>query len=74
MQRATLTKLALSVFGLVLLSFLVRGFGQFVVGQRMATALAGPIALLAGLVLVLVTGLRLLGHAGLIPIDPRDAD
>lgn len=70
MQQSTLTKLALLVFGLVFVSFIVRGFGQFVVGPRMATMVAGPLAVLAGLVLLLVLVLWLLGWLGILAIEP----
>lgn len=72
MQQATLTKLALLVFGLVFVSFVVRGFGQFVVGQRTATLVAGPLAALAGVVLVAVVVLWLLGRVGLVSIESTD--
>lgn len=72
MRRATLTKLALSVFGLVFLSFLLRGFGQFVLGSRGATMLGGPVALLAGGLLVVVVALWLLGRLGVIEIEAED--
>lgn len=69
MQRATLTKLALGVFALVFVSFVIRGFGQFVVGPRTATLLGGPLALLAAILLVVVLGLWLLGRVGIIAIE-----
>lgn len=72
MRRATLTKLALAVFGLVFLSFLLRGFGQFVLGSRGATMLGGPVALLAGGLLVVVVALWLLGRLGVIEIEAED--
>ena len=73
MRQSTLTKLALSVFALVFVSFLVRGFGQFVVGPRTATLLAGPLALLAAAVLALVVVLWTLGRAGVVRIEVDDA-
>lgn len=74
MRRATLTKLALAVFGLVFLSFLLRGFGQFVLGTRGATMLGGPIALLAGGLLLVVVALWLLGRLGVIEIEASDRE
>lgn len=71
MRQSTLTKLALLIFGLVFVSFVVRGFGQFVVGQRTATLVAGPLAALAGVVLVVVVGLWLLGRVGLVHVGDR---
>lgn len=72
MRRSTLTKLALSVFALVFVSFLIRGFGQFVVGPRRATMLGGPVALLAGALLVVVVGLWVLGRLGIVTIEADD--
>lgn len=75
MQQSTLTKLALLVFGLVFVSFLIRGFGQFIVGPRRATMLGGPVALLAAAVLVVVAGLWVLGRIGVVEIEaegPRE--
>lgn len=69
MRRSTLTKLALLVFGLVFASFVLRGFGQFVLGTRGATLLAGPVALLGGGLLVLVLALWLLGRVGVIDVE-----
>jgi hypothetical protein len=69
MQQSTLTKLALLVFGLVFVSFVVRGFGQFVVGPRRAMLVAGPLAVLAAGLLGLVVALWLLGRAGIVRID-----
>lgn len=75
LQQTTLTKLGLLVFGLVFASFLIRGFGQFVVGPRRATMVAGPVALLAAAVLVTVVGLWLLGRVGLLSVEsPGSAD
>lgn len=69
MRRVSVTALALSVFGLVLLAFLLRAFGQFLLGPRRATLLAGPVAVLAGLVLALVIGIVVLDRAGVVSID-----
>ena len=67
-RRSTLVRLGLLVFGLVFVAFVLRGFGQFVVGQRRATLLAGPVALLAALVLLVVLGLWLLARAGVVEV------
>ncbi len=72
MHRSTLTKLSLGVFGLVFLSFLVRGFGQFVVGSRTATLLAGPVAVVAGGLLLVVIALWGLGRLGVVVIETDD--
>ena len=67
-RRSTLVRLGLIVFGLVFVAFVLRGFGQFVVGQRRATLVAGPVALLAALVLVVVAALWLLARLGVVVV------
>lgn len=74
MRQSTLTKLGLLVFALVFVSFVVRGFGQFVVGPRRAMAVAGPLALLAAAVLATVVVLWVLGRTGVVRIDRDDTD
>lgn len=74
MRRSTLTKLSLLVFGLVLVSFIVRGFGQLLVGPRRATMVAGPIALLAAAVLLVVVALWGLGRVGVVSIEVASDD
>lgn len=69
MRQSTLTKLALLVFALIFVSFIIRGFGQLVVGPQRATMLGGPVALLAAALLVVVAALWLLGRLGLIEIE-----
>ena len=68
-RRSTLVRLGLLVFGLTFVAFLLRGFGQFVVGARAATLVAGPVALLAGAVLVAVVGLWLLARLGVVDVE-----
>lgn len=74
MRRSSLTAMALGVFGLVLLAFVLRGFGQFLLGPRRAMLVAGPVALLAvGLLLVVLavwSGARL----GLIAVENGEDD
>lgn len=74
MRRSTLTKLSLLVFGLILVSFIVRGFGQLLVGPRRATMVAGPIALLAAAVLLVVVALWGLGRVGVVSIEAASDD
>lgn len=69
MKRRTVTGLGLLVFLLVFLSFMVRAVGQFLVGPRRATVYAGPIALLAGLVLAVVIGVVIAGKVGVITLE-----
>jgi hypothetical protein len=56
----------------VFLSFLVRGFGQFVIGARTATLLAGPVAVVAAGLLLVVISLWGLGRLGVVPIETND--
>lgn len=74
MRQSTLTKLGLLVFALVFVSFVVRGFGQFLVGPRRAMSVAGPLALLAAAVLATVVVLWVLGRAGVVRIDRDETD
>lgn len=69
MNWATLRTLALLVFGLIFLSFLVRGFGQFLVGMETALAVAAPIALAAAALLVFVVAYWLLARAGVLTLE-----
>ncbi len=69
MKRSTLGTLSMLVFGLILLSFLVRGVGQFVLGSRGVLLVAGPISLLAALLLVAVIGAWALDRLGLVTIQ-----
>lgn len=74
MRQSTLTKLALLVFALIFVAFLIRGFGQFVVGPRRATLLGGPLAVLAAGLLTVVLALWFLGKLGVLEIEPAEAD
>jgi hypothetical protein len=66
--EGTMIRLALGVFGLTFLSFVLRGFGQFVVGVRTATTFAGPVAVLAGLLLMIVLSLSVCARLGFVSI------
>lgn len=69
MKQVTLAKLAVSVFVLILLSFLIRGVGQFVVGHRTAMLVAGPVAVIAALIMGLVALVWGLAWLGIISIE-----
>lgn len=69
MKQATLTKLALLVFVLIFLSFLIRGIGQFIVGQRTAMLVAGPIALIAAALICLVVAIWVFAWLGIASIQ-----
>lgn len=69
MHRDGLNWLTLVGFGLILLSFLVRGLGQFLVGPERIISYAGPIAVLALAVLVLTLTLWVLDRVGLWSLE-----
>lgn len=72
MRRSTLTRLALLVFALVLLSFVVRGLARLLVGPRTAVLIAGPIAIAAVGVLLVVLGAWTLSRLGLVSLTAGD--
>lgn len=56
MKRSTLSELGLLVFVFLFVSFMLRGFGQFVLGQHLSWQLGVAAALVAaGLVAVVVS-------------------
>lgn len=69
MHRDTLNWLTLAGFGLILLSFLVRGFGQLVVGPQDVIRYAGPIAVVALVVLVVTAVLWSLDRVGVLSLE-----
>lgn len=73
MKQSTLTVLGLAVFGLVILSFVIRAFGQFLLGVRTATLVAGPVAVAAAALLVVVLGVWGLSKLGIVTIE-RDLE
>ncbi len=74
MMQATLAKLALSVFILIFVSFMIRGVGQFIVGHRTAMLVAGPVAIIAAALMCLVITVWGLAWLGLISIDTDDSE
>jgi hypothetical protein len=52
MNRAGFVKLALVAFGLVVLSFFVRGFSQLLFGRGVADVLQAPLAVVGFVLLV----------------------
>lgn len=73
MRRSSVLLLGLAVFGLTFLAFLIRAFGQFIVGPRTATLVAGPVAMLAGIALIGVISIMLLAKAGLVRLEDDTA-
>lgn len=74
MNYSTLIRLGLLMFGLIFLAFLIRGFGQFVVGSRRAMLIAGPVAVIAGILCLVILGSALLAKLGLVALEHADAE
>ncbi|MEM4781821.1 MAG: hypothetical protein QXG03_09715 [Halalkalicoccus sp.] len=73
MKQSTFVKAGLLAFGLVLLTFVIRGSTRLLLGDRIAAALSAPVALLAlGLLVALVLA-ALLSALGIRPME-RDID
>lgn len=71
MDRHTLDVLTLVGFGLILLSFFVRGIGQFVVGRAEVLRYAGPIAALAAAVILVAVVVWTLDRVGAISLEEQ---
>lgn len=71
MRYATMGKLGVLVFVLVLASFLVRGFGRLVVGADVAIRLATPIALVAVALVVFLVTFWVLAQLGITTLEER---
>lgn len=69
MDSHTLDVLALVGFGLILVSFFVRGLGQFVVGQAEVIRYAGPISALAAAVILLAVAIWTLDRLGVVHLE-----
>ncbi len=69
MKQTTFVQLSLLAFGLVLLSFLVRGFSQLVVTSETAAMLSAPTMLLGGGLIVFLTVRSVLAVAGIRPLQ-----
>lgn len=69
LKQATVTNLAMLVFGLIFVSFAIRGFGQLFVGRGAAMAVAGPVAVVAAGVLLFVLVFWTLSLVGITEIE-----
>lgn len=69
MQRSTFVYLSTLALGLVLVSFLIRGFTQFVVSPRTAALLSAPTMLVGGSLVVLLTLRSVLAVSGIRPLQ-----
>lgn len=69
MHRATFVRLSALAFGLVLVSFVVRGFSSFVVTPRTAALLSAPTFLAAATLFVFLTVRSMLAVSGIRPLE-----
>ena len=69
MNQNTFVKLSALAFGLVLLSFVIRGFSQFAVTQRTASWLSAPTMLLGAGLIVALTAQSALAVSGIRPLE-----
>lgn len=74
MHQTTITTLSVLVFALVIVSFVIRGVGQFVVGPRTAMLVAGPVAVAAAALLVVIVVVWFLAWAGITTIEQNETD
>lgn len=73
MKQSTFVKYGLLSFGLVLLTFVIRGSTRLFLGDRTAALLSAPVGLSALLVLVVLFVAAALSVTGIRPIE-RDID
>lgn len=73
MRQSTFVKGGLLAFGLVALTFVIRGSTRLFLGDRIAAALSAPVALLALAVLLVLFAAAILSMTGLRPME-RDID
>lgn len=68
MQQATFVKLSALGLGLVLLSFVIRGFSGFIVPARTAALLSAPTMLAGAALIVFLTFRSVLAVSGIYPL------
>lgn len=69
MRQNTFVKLSALAFGLVLLSFIIRGFSSLVVARETATLLSAPTMLVAGGLILVLTAQSILAVTGIRPLE-----
>lgn len=69
MHQNTFVRLALAAFGLVIVSFMIRGFGSIFVSTQTAQLLSAPTMLVAGVVIVFLTIRSVLAVSGIRPLE-----
>lgn len=72
MNRSTAVALGLAAVALAVASFVVLGFGQLLVGYRLAVLVAAPIGTLAFALAMGLAALFVLGRAGVGPLSEPD--
>jgi hypothetical protein len=70
MRQSTFVRLGLLSFGLVPLTFLIRGSTRPFLGDRVATLLSAPVGLVALALLVFLFLIALLAVTGIRPMEP----
>lgn len=70
MRQSTFVRLGLLSFGLVLLTFLIRGSTRLFLGDRVAMLLSAPVGLVALALLVSLSLVALLAVTGIRPMEP----
>ncbi|MFC6906390.1 hypothetical protein [Halalkalicoccus tibetensis] len=73
MKQSTFVRWGLGAFGLVFLTFVIRGSTRLFLGDRTAALLSAPVGLGALLVLVVLLVAALLSVTGIRPME-RDID
>ncbi|MFB6312076.1 MAG: hypothetical protein ABEH64_12955 [Salinirussus sp.] len=69
MRRSRFSLLGLLVFGLLFVAFVVRGFGQILIGQALSLRLAGIIAGAAGVLVVALVAFWILARLGVTSLE-----
>jgi hypothetical protein len=70
MRKSTFVRLGLLSFGLVLLTFLIRGSTRLFLGDRVAMLLSAPVGLVALALVVSLSLVALLAVTGIRPMEP----
>ena len=69
MHQNTFVKLSALAFGLVVVSFVIRGFSGFLVSQSVSTWLSAPPMLVGAGLIVLLTVQSVLAVTGIRPLE-----
>lgn len=69
MRRNTFVKLSALAFGLVALSFVIRGFSRLVVSPQTAAMISAPTMLAGGALIIFLTFRSVAAVSGLRPLE-----